>query len=161
MNNKKNIQHEKLKVLWRCWKWFSVSCWGIMREMKYSSLWDSNFSSSMGYAMLRNETVSNKIRGWNITSGFQNFIPFILSKECCIPVNHWNTRVHQCLTGFLWYISCVFLCMHSSAQDFWVQRWTGKNAVFVKLNDNLVSNLQQRKALYVLIIIFPSQHFVN
>lgn len=161
MNNKKNIQHEKLKVLWRCWKWFSVSCWGIMREMKYSSLWDSNFSSSMGYAILRNETVSNKIRVWNITSDFQNFIPFILSKECCIPVNHWNTRVHQCLTGFC-DISSVYFSVRMHQCRIFLSAETGRNVLSVKLNDTLMNNLQQRKALlYVLIIFFPPQYLVN
>lgn len=47
MSNKKNIQHEKLKVLWRCWKWFSVSYWGIMREMKDSSLWEPEIVISL------------------------------------------------------------------------------------------------------------------
>lgn len=124
---------------------------------------DSNFSSSVGHTMLRNETVSNKIWGWNITSAFQNFIPFILSKECYIPVNHWSTRVHQCLTvtcdtSSVCFCVCMYLCRIFLRAG--VER--EKCSLSVKLNDNLMSNLQHRKALLcVLTIIFPPQHFVN
>lgn len=109
---------------------------------------DSNFTSSMGHAMLRNETVSNKIGGWNITSGFQNFIPFILSKECYIPVNHRSTRVHQCLIVISDISSVYFsVCMYHCS--IFLSAGVEREKCFstVKLNDNLMNNLQHRKAL--------------
>lgn len=126
---------------------------------------DSNFSSSMGYTMLRNETVSNKTWGWNITSGFQNFILFILSKECYVPVNHLSTRVHQRLTvicdiASVYFCVCVCMCIWRIFLRAGMER--EKCSLSVKLNDNLMNILQHRKALlYVLTIIFPHQHFVN
>lgn len=124
---------------------------------------DSNFSCSMGDTMLRNETVSNKIWGWNIPSGFQNFIPFILSKECCIPVNRQSTRVRQCVTVInicditsVYFCGCMYLC------KIFLIAGMEREKLFlsVKLNDNLMNILQHRKALLcVLTMIFSSPTF--
>lgn len=45
------------------------------------------FYGSVGHAMLSNETVCNKLCGWNITPNFQDFILFILSEGFCSHVN--------------------------------------------------------------------------
>jgi len=113
---------------------------------------DSNFSSSMGHTMLRNETVSNKIWGWNITSGFQNFIPFIVSKECCILVNHCSPRV---LDSYLQYIICVFLCMYVSLWDFSESR-DGEGEMFLICKVEWPSNEQSatQKSLAVCVSYF-------
>lgn len=122
------------------------------REEGFQSLrtGDSNFSSSMGHTMLRNETVSNKTWGWNITSGFQNFILFILSKECYIPVNHQSTRVHQCLT-VICDISAVYFCVCMYLCRIFLRAGMEREKCFlsVKLNDNLMNILQESKSLAV------------
>lgn len=103
---------------------------------------DSNLSSCMEHSTLRNETVSNKIWGWNITPGFQNFIPFILSKECYVPVNHLSTRVHQCLT-VICDISSVYFCVCMSLCRVFLRACLEREKLFLslKLNDNLIENL--------------------
>lgn len=97
---KKDIHHEKLTVLWRCWKWFSVSYGGIMRVMKDLSRCEQEiviFSSSAGHTMLSDKSVCNKIWVWNITSSIQNFISFTFPKKCAAQINPFNAERHHIL----------------------------------------------------------------
>lgn len=134
MSNKKNIQQEKLKVLRRCWRWFSVSYWGIMRKMKDFSLWESEIVISpalwdilclgMKQGLIKSEAEILPLAS-------RTLFFFILSKERNVPVNPWTSRVHHCLTALTIHHLCISVYVCISAGFFWKQGWRRRNVSYL------------------------------
>lgn len=166
MSNKKNIQHEKLKVLQRWWKWFSVSYWGIMREMKNSSLWECEIVISLAlWDILWLGTKLCLIKSKDEILPLASTTVFFLSSQRnatfqltirvpgCTGTRQLSLKYHLCISVF----ACIYLC-----KSFLSAGMEEKYFLFVKIKGSLINKLQHRKVLlYMLSIVFLPYHFVN